>query len=63
MDTNCIQIVYITSLVQEGLQSGKGCAFCCNRNKDTLLIIATKLGHVEAVNVLLDHFGSKISSI
>ena len=32
---------------------------CCNKNKDTLLILAAKHGHLSVVQTLLDHFGSE----
>ncbi|KAL5258680.1 hypothetical protein ACHWQZ_G009221 [Mnemiopsis leidyi] len=44
-------------VLQEALRKSEGCIFCCNKNKDTLLILASKHGHQNVVQILLDHFG------
>ena len=33
---------------------------CCNKNKDTLLLLAAKHGHQNVVQILLEQFGCKL---
>ena len=45
------------SAISDAVERNQCCSACCNKNKDTLLIVAAKFANLNVVKLLLEQFG------